>query len=215
MFAQGMPRTGPNDRFEVLFFGKYIPLHGVETIIRAAKVLEPHSRIRVTMLGTGQQRAQADALAAELDLTAVRFVDWVPYADLPAIIAAADLCLGIFGTGEKASRVVPNKAYQAIAAGCPLITADTPAARTGLLRDGLTGAVLVPPGDASALASAILEIGQKPERWMAAAHDGHEQYLRHYRSVLIGEQVAGIVRDMRPSQSEPRARVGGQRHAGP
>ncbi len=131
MFAQARPGGGPHDRFEVLFFGKYIPLHGVETIVRAAKLLEPHSHIRVTMLGTGQQRSKVDALAAELDLTGVRFVDWVPYVDLPATIAAADVCLGIFGTGDKAARVVPNKAYQAIAAGRPLITADTPAARRG------------------------------------------------------------------------------------
>lgn len=208
MFVQATPGSGPDDRFEVLFFGKYTPLHGVETIVQAAKLLEPHSHIRVTMLGTGQLRSEADALAAELDLTGFRFLDWVPYVELPAAIAAADICLGIFGTGGKAGRVVPNKAYQAIAAGRPLITADTPAARTGLLRDGLTGAVLVPPGDADALASAILEISQKTERRMAAAHDGHELYLRHYRSGLIGEQVAGIIRDMRPCQSEPRSRVG-------
>lgn len=207
MFAEAERGDRPNDRFEVLFFGKYIPLHGVETIVRAAKLLEPHSHIRVTMLGTGQQRPEADALAAELELTAVRFVDWAPYAELPATIAAADICLGIFGMGDKAGRVVPNKAYQAIAAGRPLITADTPAARAGLLRDGLAGAVLVPPGDAGALASAILELSHEPERWSAIAHDGRELYVSHYRSALIGQQVADIIRDVCPSQSEPRSRV--------
>ncbi len=190
MFAQATPRAEPDDRFRVLFFGKYIPLHGIETILRAAKLLEPHSYIRVTILGTGQQRSEADRLAAELDLTDVRFVDWIPYAELPAIIAAADLCLGIFGTGDKAGRVVPNKVYQAMATGRPLITADTPAARAGLLRDGLTGALLVPPGDPVALANAILEISRKPELRTTIAHDGRELYLNHYCSVLIGEQVA-------------------------
>ena len=49
--------------------------------------------------------------------------------------------------------MIPNKAFQALACGTPLVTADTPAARE-LLADG-ESALLVPPGDPEALAAAL------------------------------------------------------------
>ena len=63
------------------------------------------------------------------------WVPWVEYERLPAELHGAGCALGIFGTGAKAARVIPNKAFQALACGTPLVTADTPAARE-LLTDG-------------------------------------------------------------------------------
>ena len=54
--------------------------------------------------------------------------------------------------------MIPNKAFQALACGTPLITADTPAARE-LLGDG-ESALLVPPGDPEALAAAVRRLAE-------------------------------------------------------
>ena len=78
---------------------------------------------------------------------------WVDYEQLPEETPGAGCALGIFGTSAKAARVIPNKAFQALACGTPLVTADTPAARE-LLVDG-ESALLVPPGDPEALADAV------------------------------------------------------------
>ena len=48
---------------------------------------------------------------------------------LPGELAAAAVVLGVFGAGRKAAMVVPNKVYQAAAAGRPLVTRDGPALR--------------------------------------------------------------------------------------
>jgi glycosyltransferase involved in cell wall biosynthesis len=188
--------TKTNAEFNVLFYGNYIPLHGIETIVRAAKLLESHQHIVWTLIGTGQQRPFIDRLTEELQVRSIRFVDWVPYSDIPAYIARADVCLGIFGATEKAARVVPNKAYQALPAHRPLITGDTPAARAALLRDGIEGAWLVPVGDANSLAQAVLELSQSPQKCATLAQGGVELYRRYYSSEIIGKQVAGIFTEL-------------------
>jgi glycosyltransferase involved in cell wall biosynthesis len=135
----------------VVFYGLYTPLQGTPTIGSALGKLAG-TDIEVTMIGRGQDEAEAKSAAASN--TSVRWLDWVPAAELPAVVAAHDVCLGIFGTGEKARRVVPNKVFQGAAAGCAIVTSDTPPQR----RVFGEGAIQVPPGDADALAAALLDL---------------------------------------------------------
>ena len=128
-----------------LFVGKLIPLHGIETVLAAARLVP---EIRLRLVGSGQ----LDALLASRPAN-VEWVRWVPYADLPRELHSAACALGIFGTSDKARRVIPNKVFQALACGAPVVTGDTPAARE-LLTDE-ESALLVPPGDATALARAL------------------------------------------------------------
>ena len=144
------PGWQPERPFQVLFVGKLIPLHGLETILAAA-ALVPEIPFRV--VGSGQLESLLESRPANVEC-----IPWVEYENLPAEIQAAGCALGIFGTGEKAARVIPNKAFQALACGTPLVTADTPAARE-LLADG-KDALLVPPGDAVALARAVRRLAE-------------------------------------------------------
>jgi len=156
-FPTGLPGPAPPPPparpLEVLFFGTYVPLQGAATIVEAAALARG---VRVTMVGRGQDLAAARERARALRLDASR-IEWVeeflPRGALDLRIAAADVCLGIFGTTAKAARVVPCKVHDALAAGRPLVTAEGPAARA-LLADG-RDALLVPPGDPAALAAAL------------------------------------------------------------
>ncbi len=139
----------------VLFYGTYSPLHGAGTIVQAVHRLErAGERLAVTMIGTGQCRAQVEQLAHELGLERVRFLDWVPEEELPVWIARSDVVLGIFGATAKAARVVPNKVYQAMAMGAAVVTRDSPAMRWLLGSD--ESVLLVPPEDPASLAAALL-----------------------------------------------------------
>ena len=137
----------------VLFYGTMIPLQGVDTIIRAAKLLEDDGDTRFEIIGTGQMLESAQALARELSVSNVTFVPRVPYSELPRHIERADIVLGIFGTTAKAGRVIPNKVYQSMAMGAAIVTRDSIAQRRMLQNE--ESALLVPPGDPNALAAAI------------------------------------------------------------
>jgi glycosyltransferase involved in cell wall biosynthesis len=171
---------------KVAFYGLYTPLQGTPVIGEALGLLAG-APVEVTMIGRGQDEAETKRLAA--GNAAVRWLDWVPAAELPAVIAAHDVCLGIFGTGEKALRVVPNKVFQGAAAGCAVVTSDT-APQRRVLGDG-DAAVLVPPGDPAALADALLRLAADREALLKLRHAARQLAAGRFTP----EQVVGPLTD--------------------
>jgi glycosyltransferase involved in cell wall biosynthesis len=153
------PRSGAPLR--AVFFGLFTPLQGTPTIGAALAALADDP-VEVTMVGSGQDHDEARRLAS--GNPRVWWLDWVAPADLPALVAGHDVCLGIFGTGPKAARVVPNKVFQGAAAGCALVTSDTAPQRRALG----DAAVYVPAGDADALAKALRLLAEDRDRLAAA-----------------------------------------------
>ncbi len=146
------PRA-PSENLTVLFYGQFIPLHGIETIIEAARELK-EKPIKWIVIGQGQETNRIDSMLIENPLPNLHRVPWVAYDQLTHWIEKADICLGIFGLSEKSARVIPNKIFQELASGKPLITSDTPAIRE-LLSPEMDGVYLIPAGNAHALAHII------------------------------------------------------------
>ena len=162
------PAETKRPNFHVLFVGKLIPLHGLGTILAAARLLPD---VRFVIAGEGQLARLLSGRPAN-----VAHVPWIEYRELPEAYRRAGCALGIFGAGAKASRVIPNKVCQALACARPVITADTPAARE-LLTDG-RDALLVPAGDPPALATAIRRVVDETgfaERLAAAGRATYEE----------------------------------------
>ena len=148
---------GVPEPLRVVFFGLFTPLQGAVTIARALADALPRAAaqgrpITATLAGTGQDHAAARAALA--DTPGITWHDWVEPDELPGLVAEHDVCLGILGTTAKALRVIPNKVFQGLAAGCVVVTSDTPPQRR-LLGEHLE---LVPPGDATALADRLLTL---------------------------------------------------------
>jgi glycosyltransferase involved in cell wall biosynthesis len=183
LFRPGWRRP---DAFSALFIGKLIPLHGLETILAAAR-LAPELRFRV--VGSGQ----LDRLLADRPRN-VEHVSWVEYERLPAELHNASCALGIFGTSAKAARVIPNKAFQALACGAPLVTGDTPAARE-LLRDG-ESALLVPAGNADALAAVLRRLAADHALAGALSAGGLAAYRAQASEQVLGARWRGLIESL-------------------
>jgi glycosyltransferase involved in cell wall biosynthesis len=173
----------PKGEFHALFVGKLIPLHGLETILAAAR-LAPELRFRV--VGSGQLEHLLSGRPAN-----VEWVDWVEYEQLPEENQRAGCALGVFGTSAKAARVIPNKAFQALACGTPVVTADTPAARE-LLVDG-ESALLVPAGDPDALAEAVRRLAADPSVAQRIGAGGLAAYRAHASEEVLGARWRGLI----------------------
>jgi len=170
------PGWAASDLRKVVFVGKLIPLHGLETILEAARIA-PDVALRV--IGSGQLQPLLETRPPN-----VEWVPWVPYEQLAVELRRAACALGIFGVSEKAGRVIPNKAFQALACGVPLVTADTPAGRE-LLVDG-ESALLVPRGNAAALADALRRLTTDDSLAGLIAAGGLETYRRRASEDVLG-----------------------------
>jgi glycosyltransferase involved in cell wall biosynthesis len=175
------PGWSPEEPATAVFVGKLIPLHGLETILGAAR-FAPELLFRV--IGSGQLEPLLESRPPN-----VEWVRWVDYELLPRELHRAGCALGIFGTSDKARRVIPNKAFQALACGVPLVTADTPAARE-LLVDG-ESAMLVPPGDPEALADALRRL--TPDLAQRLAEGGHAVYRDQASEEVLGARWRALI----------------------
>ncbi len=165
----------------VVFFGLFTPLQGTTVIGEALRELAACADIAITLVGKGQDWEVTRELAA--GVSTVTWYDWIAPAELPAIVAAHHVCLGIFGTTPKAQRVVPNKVYQGAAAGCAIVTSDTPPQRRALGDD----AVYVPPGNPGALAKELQQLAADRARVAALREASRRRSAARFTaSAIVG-----------------------------
>lgn len=179
----------PGTPCTVLFIGTFVPLQGVDVIAQAIVLLGTRSDLRFRIIGDGQTAAAVAAILSQHACSNVSWErGWQSAEALAAEIRAADICLGIFGGGDKTQRVWPFKNYSYMAVGRALISADTPAARA-MQTDGAAPAWHgVPAQRPDLLAQAILDLaqdGQLRVRLAEAAAAYYQRYLANARSLDI------------------------------
>lgn len=140
----------------VLCVARLDPQKGLDLLVRAFAAIAEEQDAFLVLVGEGPLRGELEALAATLEVAGrVRLVGAVD--DVGAWLAAATIfALPSHYEGQ------PNALAEAMAAGLPVVATDTPGALS-LVRDGENGLV-VPRGDAAALARALRELLAQPER---------------------------------------------------
>lgn len=188
-FPPAVALAGPADTFLINFHGHYSPFHGVDVIVRAAKLLESEP-IHFRLIGRGQEYPEVSRLAQALHVTNVTFIPDVDSAALSGYIGQSDLCLGVFG-GGKQRPVIPNKIYEALALGKPILTARLPA-----MDELFTPEVHVAycqPNDPADLAAQILRLKNNPAGRHRLAVAGHRLYQEYLTPRSIGKALTSII----------------------
>jgi len=172
----------------VLFYGRHLPLHGIDTILGAAARLG--DRADVVLIGGGPERPRMEGLATRLGAR-VTWRDDVPLGALPGEMAAASVVLGVFGAGRKAAMVVPNKVYQAAAVGRALVTRDGPALRE-VLEPGVH-CLVCPPADPEALANAVFRLLDDPTLAVRLGAAARAQILGRFGETQVAERLGEVL----------------------
>ena len=178
-------RLRADEPLRVFQYGKWSPLHGADTVVAAADLLR-HESFQFVLAGEGQLSSALRQDIASRRLTNVEWLGSLSPAALRAQALAADVCLGVFGRSDKAARVVPNKVFDGLRCGRPVVTADTRGVRE-FLTDG-EDCLLVPAADPATLTAALLALRD----WSLRSRLGHGA-LGSYRRAFTPSAVAGTL----------------------
>jgi glycosyltransferase involved in cell wall biosynthesis len=189
----------PNDSrpvARVLYYCTYLPLHGVDVVIRAAGLLKSLP-VSFRLIGDGMEYPKARMLAEELELKNVEFVPPMPLEQIADEIALADIVLGgHFHTGDKAGRVVPGKVYQILASAKPVIASSSPANSSLLTHK--ENAYLCPAGSPEALADALVDLIENSSLQKRIAAGGRKVYEERCSELAITQKLEEAVRRLLP-----------------
>jgi colanic acid biosynthesis glycosyl transferase WcaI len=181
------------DRFVISYAGNLGPAQGLETIIDAAAALTSLDRLLILFVGGGILEQDLRARIATLGLKNVRMVPHQPYAIVPLIYGASDICLvpQAAGTGAEA---IPSKVYRIMACGRPIIaSADTASDLAQVIRESGCGDV-VPPGNPEALADRMRDAVEHPQVWSAKGAAGRATAEQRYARSTTSARYDALIR---------------------
>jgi len=189
---------GLEDRFVVLFAGVMGYAQDMEMIVEAAARLTDEPRVVFLLVGEGSERAGVERRVLELGLKNVRLLPFVARADYPALVAASNVGLVTLKKTMK-TPVVPSKLATYLAAARPVVASLNPESDACALIREADGGVLVPPGDAEALAVAVRRLLEHPQQAADLGARGRAFARAHLaRPICTAQYEALLSRCARP-----------------
>jgi glycosyltransferase involved in cell wall biosynthesis len=188
---QRLSRKAP---FIVLYYGTYIPNHGVDIIVEAARRLQNDPVIQFEFVGDGPEKAKAVGLAKKDKLTNITFFDWLEKDDLALKIASCDVCLGTFGATLQASLTNNNKIFEGFAMQKAVISGASPALPDTLIHG--EHLFLCERANPQVLAEAIQTLKNDPVLRKRLEDNGHRIFHEQFDVAHIGAVFATYLQEL-------------------
>ena len=182
------------DAFTVLYFGGYLPQHGVDVVAGAAGLLKARG-VRFVLCGDGRGRPEVARYVRDNGISNARLPGMVAAGELVRNIRDSDVCLGLFGRTRANDRIVTNKVHQILASGKPLITKRTPATAEAGLVDG-ENCLLTESASPDELAGKIMLLKEDAGLRRRIASNGHRLYAESLSVDRAGEVLAGMIEEL-------------------
>lgn len=179
-------------RFTVGFVGTLKPWHGVEVLVTAfAELQQQLPEAQLLLVGSGPEEARLREGVAELGLRHVVFTGALPPSEIPGCLAAMDVAVAPYPALAD-FYFSPLKVYEYMAAGVAVVGSRIGQLET-LIEAEQTG-LLCPPGDAGALAAALLRLSHDPALRARLASAGREQVLRRHTWRGVARRILDLAR---------------------
>ncbi len=180
--------------FIALYAGAHGMSNDLEVLLEAANRLRRRTDISIVLLGDGKEKNVLMRRAEALNLENVCFLTPVPKAEMPQALAAADACIAILKPIRLYATVYPNKVFDYMAAGKPVILAIDGVIRQVIEEAG--AGVFTPPGDPAALAEVIQALADHPERGRDMGSAGRRYVEAHFDRAVLAEKLASLMEEM-------------------
>jgi glycosyltransferase involved in cell wall biosynthesis len=190
-----LPATALKEKiFRVAYYGTFIPNHGVEYIIKAAKLLKNEEDIHFDFIGRGPDQPKAKALAHQYGLSNVTFIDWMEKSELVQYATSAAIILGTFSKTSQSLMTVHNKVYEGMMMKKIVITGDSPAIRAQFTHK--EHLYLVNRMDEVSLANGIRTLRENPALMAKIQENGHKLILEKYTLKETGGLTQKYLKDL-------------------
>jgi glycosyltransferase involved in cell wall biosynthesis len=186
------------DECLVLYAGTHGISQGLPEAAEAAVRLTGRP-VHLAFVGAGADKPRLEHRVTELGLANVTLARAIPSELIPALLASADILLVTLRDVPLFATFIPSKMFEYLAAGRPVIGAVAGEAAQ-ILHEA--GAVVVPPGDSTALAKAIAALAADPLQRVVMAAQGRAyverffdraELARQYRKILDGAAATAPV----------------------
>ncbi|MFN3741040.1 MAG: glycosyltransferase family 4 protein [Anaerolineales bacterium] len=182
------------DKILVLYAGAHGPANDLDVVLEAAHLLQD-SPIHFLLIGDGKDKPRLQQKAKEWGLTNITFFPPVPKREMPAFLQIADIGLAILKPLEEYKTTYPNKVFDYMAAGKPILLAID-----GVIREVVEAAgcgIFVPPGNAQALAQAAEQLANNASLRETLGQRGRIYLEKHFSRQALGEQFRQLLEEMR------------------
>jgi glycosyltransferase involved in cell wall biosynthesis len=176
----------------------YAGAHGMsndlDVVLDAARMLEKEKTIRFVFVGDGKEKPALETRAKDLRLNNVLFLPPVSKSEMPAMLAGADACIAILKRLDEYKTTYPNKVFDYMAAGKPIVLAID-----GVIRDVVDSAycgLFVEPGNARELADAVKELSNNKVEAKAMGLRGRNYLEAHFSRDAIASQLLSLLEDL-------------------
>jgi glycosyltransferase involved in cell wall biosynthesis len=181
-----MKKRNPGDEFIVLYYGTFIPNHGLPYIMDAARLLKANQDIKFVFIGTGPELNICLEFQKIHKLNNTEFLGWKEPKVLVEYIKNADLVLGAFGKTPQSLMTVQNKIYESMAQKKPIVTGDSPQIRA--IFENRKDIFTCERDDSDSLKREILYIKDNQFGLQNIVDSAYEKYVEKYSINGIGKQ---------------------------
>jgi glycosyltransferase involved in cell wall biosynthesis len=181
-------------KFIALYAGAHGMSNDLDVILQSADLLRSCPEITFLLIGDGKEKPQLVEKAQSTGLDNVRFLPPMPKKEIAEALAAADACIAILKPIPIYATTYPNKVFDYMAAGRPVILAIDGVIRQ-VVEDARAG-IAVPPGDSRALAGAVKTLAEDPDRGRSLGLAGRYAIETQYSRAEFAQNLVHVLEDM-------------------
>jgi glycosyltransferase involved in cell wall biosynthesis len=182
-------------KFVVVYAGAHGMSNDLGVLLESARQLaQKGSPVRIILLGDGKEKPALQAQAAQLGLENILFLPPLPKAAMAEVLAGADACLAILKPLDEYKTTYPNKVFDYMAAGRPVVLAID-----GVIREVVQAAgcgVFASPGDPAALTEAIETLAGDRDRCRRMGLAGRQYLVEHFDREKMAQTLLGLLNSL-------------------
>lgn len=181
------PHVEKNKEFTVLFRGRFLPESGIDTVIKASKLLEKKDT-QFLIIGHGHLYKLVGELTKTLNPSNLTLItERIPMDTLRKKMLECHISLGQLADHPRLDRTLPCKLFESLALGLPYLTGRNVAALE-LLQENKT-CICVNPGDPEDLAQKIIHLKNNPKILKNIGENGYNLYKEKLTSKTLAKQM--------------------------